>query len=704
MNRPRVRTFIAALAGLFVLSGGAFGGGAPKAPRVLLITLDTTRADRLGCYGYAGAATPHLDGLAGGGVRFANAYSHAPLTLPSHCSILTGTSPLYHQVRNNGFYYLDEQIPTLAELFKKAGYATGAFVSSFTLDSRFGLARGFDVYEDGFEQGEILKNFRSERKAAEVADVFLPWLARNSQKPFFAWLHFYDPHLPYDPPPPFAEAFSGHRYDGEIAYMDSVIGRVLKALDGEGLLDQTLIVVAGDHGEALGDRKEIDHGLFLYDNTMRVPLLFSWKAGLAAGEVVPARVRLMDVMPTILELTGIARPKTLQGLSLKPWMTGRRKDDLPAYIETFYPRENFGWSELRGLVDGSWKYIQAPRPELYDLKNDPREEKNLFLDSPDSAKKMAEQLQKTIKETARPAPPQARRVSSEEAERLRSLGYLGGSRTEAGGDKILPDPKDKIDDYLTYYRAHLMEGEGRLDAALDLYREVLRANPDVPSNYVSVGFLLMKLDRPAEAVGLLEEARDRYPDSPIVLSRLLTFYLRVERWDDAIATGQRLLDVQPRDFEAHFLSGSAYGKVGKWSEALDQYRQALEIEPENPTLRQRYAYALAAVGRPDEALESYGRLKQEFPEDISLDLEIGRIHESMGQMEKARNVYRSAVDRHPHPDTYHAYAMFLGRTNELREAVHWLELYLKTAPETDAARKALAQAKLAEWKNRLKIS
>lgn len=667
---------------------------------VLLITLDTTRANRLGCYGYKGASTPQLDGLAQKGVRFLRAYAHTPLTFPSHCSILTGTSPLYHLVRNNGSYYLDAGIPTLAETLRSAGYKTAGFIASFTLDSRFGLDRGFELYNDDLNKGEILKNFRSERKAGEVVDAFLPWLARNAQHQFFAWIHFYDPHLPYAPPSPFKEMLPKSPYDGEIAYVDFAVGKVLEMLKEKGILDDTLIVVAGDHGEALGEHREIDHGLFLYEGTMRVPLLFVHGKALPQGETVPATVRLMDIMPTILELAKLPVPKTVQGISLLPWIAGRTKTDLAAYMETYYPRENFGWSELRGVTDGRWKFIQAPRPELFDLAGDPHEETNLFQKAPSRSREMVRKFQDVVRANSQATDSPKRRMTSEEQERLRSLGYLGGGGRDAEDAGPKADPKDKIDEYLLSYRANLMEGEGNFSEAYKLYSELLQSNPEVPAYYVSAGFVLMKMERTKEAIELLERARDKFPSSALVLSRLVSFYLKAERWDDAIGASQVLLNLEPNDFEALFLSGSAFAMLGKWSEALDHYARALRIEPENKTLRQRHAFALAAAGRVDESLESYRRLKREFPEDYVFDLDVGQIYERTGQIAKARSVLKEASQRYPCADTFHAYAMILGKAGDFAEAVRWMRAYLSVAPEKDSPRKTKALALIGDWEKR----
>jgi arylsulfatase A-like enzyme/Tfp pilus assembly protein PilF len=669
---------------------------------ILLITLDTTRADHLGCYGYEKTKTPNLDTLARNGVRFANAYSQVPLTLPSHCSIMTGTYPLYHQVHNNGFYYLGPENLTLANLLKKSGFKTAAFVSSFTLDSRFGIAQGFDLYDDKFQDEEILKNFRSERKADKLFASFSPWFDENFNQKFFCWVHFYDPHLPYDPPSPFKEEFDDKPYDGEIAFVDFVLGKILDKFREKNILDKTLLIVAGDHGEALGERREVDHGLFLYDNTLKVPLVFYAEKELPGGVVVSSRVRLIDILPTILDLLRISIPKEVQGTSLLPYITGQKKDDLPSYIETYFPRENFGWSGLQGLIDSEWKFIRAPRPELYYLKNDPREESNIFQKERAISRAEAEKLGDLIKKFSKGMEATRRTLTPEEEEKLRSLGYIGGGHAEDLLKKSLPDPKDKIEDYILYFRGNLLETEGNFEKASECYREVLRLNPDVPWNYVNLGFLYMKMNRTKQAIELLEKVQTRFPDSVVILSRLMSFYLKAERWEDALSKGQVILKINPHFFDALFLSGSANAKIGKWKEALNYYQKALEIEPENKTLQHRYAYTLAALGRYEEALEAYTQLKKNYPDDYTIDLDLSLVYDSVGEREKAREILKQAADRHPSPDTYYAYAMFLEKVGNLKEAVHYLKLYLETTPEIDTPRKNKAQKALAQWEKRLK--
>ena len=353
---------------------------APAAPRgglsVLLVTLDTTRADRLGCYGHAAAKTRYLDRLAAEGTRFETVIAPAPITLPSHSSILTGLYPFEHGVRNNGNFYLDARHPTLASVLKARGYRTGAFVSSFILDRRYGLDRGFDVYDDRME-GEYSQvlTLQAERRGDRTALAlgrFIDERAKEPQTPFFAWLHLYDPHEPYRPPHPFRDMFAHDLYDGELAFVDAILASVLDRLRGAGLLDRTLVVVTADHGESLGEHGETTHSMFVYEGAIRVPLLL-WRPGLVpAGQVVREPVRLVDVSPTILELLGERPLATPHARSLVPLVEGRSTGAAPpAYSETLLPKFYMNWAPLRALRDGRYKLIDAPRPELYDLQADP---------------------------------------------------------------------------------------------------------------------------------------------------------------------------------------------------------------------------------------------------------------------------------------------------------------------------------------------
>lgn len=576
---------------------------------VLLVTLDTTRADHVGCYGYEKAKTPNIDFLAAEGIMFSNAYCQVPLTLPSHCSLLTGTYPLYHQVHNNGFYYLDPSHTTIAEVLRKEGFKTGAFVSSFTVDSRFGLDQGFDFYDDTFAEKEMLKSFRSEKRAEKVFASFSQWLDENFDQNFFCWIHFFDPHVPYDPPPPFKEDFPESPYDGEISYMDHYIGQILDELREKDIFDKTIIILAGDHGEAFGEKDEIDHGYFIYDVTLRVPLIFYSPKYLPQGKVVEARVRLIDVMPTVLEMLAIPIGEEVQGVSLLPYIEGRTKQSLSSYIETYFPRENYGCSELIGLIHGDWKYVQAPKPELYDLKSDPREENNVFQKEEKVASILMKKLEGMISEFSLKKKTERRRLTSQEKERLRSLGYVDSGLLKARTEPYLPDPKDKIGEYRLFFQGNVYETRGDYSKAKKYYEQLLCLNPDVPHNYVRLAYLYQLMDKTEEAVQLLEQGRERIPDSKIVLTGLGFAYLKLGKRKEALETCQLVLRLDPKFFDVLFLAGTIMWMEKRWAEALDYFDDALAIEPENKVLQQRHAFCLRAVRKRQNSWKKYQRLK-----------------------------------------------------------------------------------------------
>ena len=562
---------------------------------VLLVTLDTTRADRVGCYGYKKAKTPNLDFLAANGVMFSNAYCQVPLTLPSHCSLLTGTYPLYNQVHNNGFYYLDHSHLTLAEVLREEGFKTAAFVSSFTVDSRFGIDQGFDSYDDTFDADEILKNFRSEKRAEKVFTSFSHWLDRNFDQKFFCWVHFFDPHVPYDPPSPFKEEFPERPYDGEIAYMDYYIGRIVDKLKKKNIFDKTFIILAGDHGEAFGEKDEIDHGYFIYDATLRIPLILYFPKRLPSNKVVESRARLIDITPTVLEMLTIPVAKEIQGVSLVPYIEGRKKESLSSYIETYFPQENYGCSALIGLIAGDWKYIRAPKPELYNLKLDPQEEKNVFYLRKKVASAMKKELERIIHEFSAKKEARRKKLTSQEREKLRSLGYVDSGFPKGRKESILPDPKDKIAEYRLFFQGNVYETQGDFKRAQQYYEELLHLNPLIPHNYVRLAYVFQKMKKIKEAVQLLEQGRKRMPDSKIILTGLGFAYLNGGMKKEAIEACQQALRLDPKFFDVLFLAGTIMWMEKKWAEALDYFERAIEIEPENKTLRQRYAFCLRAV-------------------------------------------------------------------------------------------------------------
>ncbi len=494
---------------LLVLGGACAPAGDPDAgapgaaPRnLLLVTLDTTRADRLGCYGHAGAATPTLDGLAADGVLFETCVSATPTTLPSHATLLTGLEPFTHGARNNGTHRLPADVETLAERLRARGFATGAVVSAFVLDARFGLDQGFDRYDDDLSGGTgASESGYRETRADDAARRARAWLEQRGDERWFLWLHLFDPHADYAPPEPFATRFAADPYDGEIAWADAVLGELLAWLDGRGELDETLVVATADHGESLGEHGEATHGVFVYDATTRVPLLLrhpSLPAGTRVGGVAAAA----DVAPTALELLGLGAPDGLDGRSLAAAARGGAAPERAAYSESLLPLVNYGWSDLAALRDARHRYVRAPRPELYDLAADPGETRDLSSTSPDVASRLAADLAARV-----PSSPRDERrwtVADLEGEARASLAALGYVFDERAGDAVQDeraDPKDRVRAIARQQEAEGLRLAGRLDDAEAAYRALLAKDPAAVPVRDALAALLAergKLDEAAE--------------------------------------------------------------------------------------------------------------------------------------------------------------------------------------------------------------
>ncbi|MDH7513914.1 MAG: sulfatase-like hydrolase/transferase [Clostridiales bacterium] len=667
---------------------------------VLLVTLDTTRADRLGCYGYEKAKTPNLDALAASGVQFLNAYCQVPLTTPSHCSILTGTYPLYHQVHNNGSYALPAGLTTLAEVLKEKGFKTAAFVSSFTVDSRFGLAQGFDVYDDRFAEGQAFKALNSERKAEDVFAVFFRWLRGSQAQPFFCWVHFFDPHLPYNPPPPFKEEFADDLYDGEIAYMDYCIGKTIGVLRERNLMARTLVILAGDHGEAFGEKAEVGHGVFLYDGTMKVPLIFCAENHLPAGAVVKSRVRLIDIMPTVLDMLNVPVHNEVQGTSLLPHILGKKKEDLSSYIETYFPRENYGWSELVGLLDGDWKYIKAPKEEMYNLKDDPEETKNAVLEKTKIVREKRARLGDIIKNFSSGIQSERRELTTEEKERLRSLGYVSELTEVPRGP--LPDPKDMLEELRMNQEAELFELEENYAEAAKIYEKILALRPDTPTSYINLALMNARMEKFEEAIRILESGTARIPGSEVLLARLAHTYMIAGRPKKALDAWQAVLVISPGYFDGLLASGWILDFMGNKEEARGYYEKAMEVEPENKFLRKKYALNLATTGKIKEAIELYERLKAEYPDDYEVLQDLGIAYGYAGDLSRSIENLERAVSLHATPTAYYNLAVASRKAGKIGEAVRYIKLYLAD-PEGESEEKiATARQELINLERLLK--
>ncbi len=666
-------TIIALIAGSFIVFRVLRPpAGLEKDPdlNILIVTLDTTRPDRLGSYGYPKAATPNLDALAAGGVRFEKAICQAPLTGPSHCSIFTGAYPFIHQVHNDGSQILRPDIQTLAEALKAAGKTTAAFVGSFRVDSRFGLGRGFDVYNDDFASEQPFKSLREERPANEVFAPFARWLEEHKTDRFFSWVHFFDPHFPYNPPSPYKERFVSDLYDGEIAFVDEQVGKIVGKLRDYGLLQRTLVIIAGDHGEAFGEKEETGHGAFLYEPTMRVPLILYAENRLPRGRVVKSRVRLIDIPSSVMDFLGLPGLKDSQGTSLLPYVQGKRKDDLDSYLETYYPRDNYGWSELVGLQRAEWKYIRAPREELYDLRRDPKEEKNLAGSKPDIVRNLGNGLDKLVGEFALKAENKA----------------LPANKIES-----LPDPKDQTYELGLIRQAEEYEAAENLPEAAAARQRILVMRPEVATSYVNLADIQERMMKFDDSVRTLEQGLTWNPDSETLLLRLGRAFMSTGRVKKALEAFDRVLKTNPRSFEALLASGFMLDAIGQKADALTYYRNALELEPENRYGRTGYAQSLAATGQFGEAIEIYENLSRDYPDDPAILQDLGIAHAYAGSLSRSIECLEKVISLRPTPVAYFNLARAMVRQGKIGDAIRCLRLYLDN-PEGESEQ-SIAQAR-----------
>ena len=555
---------------------------------LVLITLDTVRADRVGAYGYESAQTPALDRLAREGVRFADATSQAPLTGPAHAALLTGMYPGRFGILDNAAAPLPAEAVSLAEILKSAGYRTAAFVGSFILDRPYGFGQGFDDFDSSFDRFDASNKLQARRTADQVLQPATAWLARRSAEgPFFMWVHFYDAHSPYDSPSSFRQKFPGRAYDGAIAYVDAAVDRLLEQLRARGSLERTVVVAIGDHGESLGEHGEAEHGVLLYDSTLQIPWIMRLPGRHQAGRVISEQARTIDLVPTVLDLLGVPTPRPLDGENLMPVIGGRARRDPPAsYAETFYPKLHFGWSELRSLRVGDWKFIEAPRPELYDLRADPSEQRNVLADRQPLAQGLASELRKIRAQfgsgAAAAAPVQP---DPETLARLRSLGYIG-----LAAPSVSPtagaDPKDMVSRVEVYRRL--------ITGALD---DLSHRRPDAA---------IEKLN------GLMEENQRHY-DVHLFLGDA---YRQKRDHDKALGEYAAAALLNPNSAAPQISAAEVYVEAAQFDRALQKLAEARGIEPGSPDVALGRGRVFERTGRDPEASAEYEHVRGERPEKI----------------------------------------------------------------------------------------
>jgi len=616
----------------------------------------------MGFLGSKRGLTPNLDALARQSVVFTRAYAQVPLTTPSHAVLLTGTYPQYNHL--DGLVQpLDGELPYLPDLLHQQGYHTAAFVGSMVLDPATeaapGFDRGFDFYDADFHNpapGED-RYHSLERRAGDVADRAMGWLSHHQQTPFFIWLHFYDAHEPYDPPEPFKAHYASEPYDGEIAYTDSVVGGLMQVLQQHGLYQNTVIAVAADHGEAFGEHGERWHGMFLYDETIHVPLLLKLPGDRFAGKRVEDRVALADVAPSLLEATSLPIPATMQGQSLFPLISepksgagkqtasGTKAAERSIYSESNYAHRVFGWSELHSWREGKYLYVQAPKKELYDQNTDPNALKNLATTSKAVADTLDGQLSDFRKKTSGAETAQAKRDPAQ-MESLRSLGYLG---TDGGGsntkDQALIDPKDKID-FANKIHEYVFDLEtDNYDKAVAGLHQIIQQYPsDAGSTYLEFGGALIHNKKYTEALPILRSAVEKLPESSTAHYELGLALVETGQWDAALLEIQAATDLQPTSAQMHYYLAAVHTRLKQVPEAIKEYEKALELDPDHFQANLRYGRLLYLEGHADAALPKLSRAANVDPESPEAHEFLADAYQQLGKLQEAASERAKAAE------------------------------------------------------------
>ena len=671
---------------------------------IILFTIDTLRADHLECYGYDGVQTPRINQLAREGVLFEHNIVQAPLTLPSHASIFTGTYPLYHGIRDNGGFYLDQTHITLAEAMKVQGYTTAAFVAAFVLDSKWGLDQGFDHYYDNFDLTKYKRISLDsvQRRGDEVLAEVYRWLGENKQRKFFAWIHLYDPHTPYDPPEPYKSLYGGKRYslyDGEIAYVDQLMGEFRDYMEEKGLWERTLIIFTADHGESLGEHKESAHGFFIYDSDVRVPLIVRFPGGKLAGSTITNQVRSIDIMPTILNAVGGEIPETVQGESFLPLMLGdEEEDDRFVYSETYWPRYHYGWSELKFLRKGQYKFIDAPKPELYDVFDDPGEVENLVDSKATLGHEMKRELTDLIEqysvEGIDNVEPQ--KIDNDSLVKLQALGYIGSFRASSKGKgERLADPKDKIELYNDIKLAQFLVIEEKIDQAENSIKDVLNRDPSVLEARYILGNIYIKQGKYEEAIEEYKKALSVDPDYDEAIFGMALAYKKYGKMEEAIVGFKRLIDIDPKDTKPFFHLGDIYAERGEIDEAISHLKSAVALDPEAPVYHNNLGALYLKKSMYNEA-EKEIQIALSFERSVPLQnahFNLGLLHEARGQTELAIQEYKKEQETSPfnHKPDFNLGLLF-AKAKELEKAIKEFESCIEKNEKFANAHVFLAKA------------
>lgn len=649
---------------------------------VLIFTIDTLRADHLGCYGSKDVKTPNIDGLAAQGVVFRNTVSAAPFTLPSHVSIMTGLIPPIHGVHDNGGFYLDKKVTTLAEKLKAEGMNTAAFVGAFPLDSRFGLNQGFDLYDDHYPTMDNISDIRMpERPGEEITALALKWLQSQQNKRWFAWIHYYDPHFPYKPPEPYKKDYAERPYAGEIAYVDEQVGKVLNFLRDSGLQKRTLVVLTADHGESLGEHQEKTHGIYAYQGTMQVPLIIAP----ARPAVVSERVRLVDVAPTVLDLLGTSFTGKIQGHSLKHRME-KNPDHAPdddSYFEALTMYLNAGWAPLRGFYSGEFKFIDLPIPELYNVQADPQENKNLCSDE-ELCNRWKSKFASYYALYERPVKVTSP-IDAETAEQLRALGYVSGTTVPVRQKQTFgpaDDPKslisylNRVDVALNWY------SKGYDLKALEILEKIIDEKPDYSVAYMHAAFIYSTGGFPEKAVDTMKLAIKAGMTDAEVMGKLGVYLFESGKFDEAIRNLRIALKEDPNDLDNLNYLGMSLTAAGNYAEAETIFRQALALDTSD-------GKTLSNLGTLYLTQKKTALAITQFQAAIAANPRIAGAYNGLGVIyageknwpEAIRNWTRAVEENASNYDALLNLAYAYMQQNDRAKALELFQQFVKNAPE-----------------------
>ena len=698
MTKPRVLIFVIVL----LVLGTAALYWRNRRPRfdvrnVVLISLDTCRADHLGCYGYDGKTTPHIDALAEQSVLLTNALAAAPMTLPSHSTMLTGTNPPYHGVHDNLNHRLPESNETLAEILRDHGFVTGGIISTFVLDSRFGLDQGFDTYHDEFEEEHNLGHY-TERKADESTRLAVQWLEQHHEERFFLFLHYFDPHDPYKPPEPFATRFKDNLYDGEIAFTDHCVGKVLDKLKRLGVYDNTLIIVVGDHGEMLGEHGESRHMYFIYQSALHVPLIFK-VPGQTRAIRIDEPVGVIDIMRTVCGMLGLDVGPQVRGEDLSVAFRGGK---LPSaeryrYCESVTPTQ-YQANSLLGVVDGRWKLIQTTRPELYDLAADPIESNNLVETRPEEALRLQARLERILEHQLREDVESQTALDAESLRKLQSIGYVGGSGGRANRLDYYDQPADRDDakDLIGFHRDYNkvlgLQTIDRPDKARRLLQQLVDRRPDFLSGHLKLATMAVEQKDADTAIVPLKRVLELNPDYSPAHFHLGRILLEKQQFEEAIASFERTVQLDPGKPGGYHLLGAALAATGRTDEAIEQYRLTLELDPEFAAAHVNLGVALAKQKKTDQAIEHYLRALESDPEYTEARYNLAQAYEAQGKTDEAIGQYQRTLELDgEHANAHMSLGALLGYRRQWDSCEHHFREALRIEPQWALAHYNLAR-------------